>query len=88
MAIKTLLKRYMVGMLGSAVLATTLLFCYRVGQGIYYDYVLFPRLKAEDRYIMPTRWQDFAFQAIFWTAALLLLFASFRLIRFALRSQK
>jgi hypothetical protein len=41
----------------------------------------------EDHYIAPTRWQDFAFQAIFWTAILLLLFAAFRLIRFALKPQ-
>ena len=57
-------------------------------QGIYYDYILFPRLKAEDHYIAPTRWQDFAFQAVFWTVALLALFAAFRLIRFALRTVK
>jgi hypothetical protein len=42
----------------------------------------------EDHYIAPTRWQDFAFQAIFWTAILLLLFAAFRLIRFALKPRK
>jgi len=76
----------MAGVVGASILVPTLFFSYRVAQGIYYDYVLFPKLKAEDHYIAPSRWQDFAFQAIFWTAALLLLFAAFRLIRFALKS--
>jgi hypothetical protein len=63
-------KRLSAGFLGTAVLAPTLFFSYRVLQTIYYDYFLFPKLKAEDHYIAPTRWQDFAFQAIFWTIAL------------------
>ena len=88
MEMNAVLKRCMAGGVGAAILIPSLFFSYRVGQGIYYDYVLFPRLKAEDRYIAPTRWQDFAFQAIFWTIALLLLFVAFRLIRFALKPHR
>lgn len=84
----TQLKRCVAGVAGAAILIPTLFFGYRVAQGIYYDYVLFPKVKAEDHYIAPTRWQDFAFQTIFWTVALLLLFAAFRLIRFALKSDR
>ena len=82
------LRRWLAGLAGIATLIPSLFFGYRVGQGIYYDYILFPREKVEEHYIAPTRWQDFAFQAIFWTSILLLLFVSFRLIRFALKARK
>ena len=72
------------GLVGAIILLPSLYFSYVVGRGMYYDYVLFPQLKAEDHYIAPTRWQDFAFLGIFWTTVLVLFFVSFRLIRFAL----
>jgi hypothetical protein len=50
------------------------------------NFFCFP--KTEDHYVAPARWQDFAFQAIFWTANSLLLFATFRLIRFALKPRE
>jgi hypothetical protein len=77
-----LLKRFLPGAIGIAVLFPSFFFSYHLGQGIHYGYFLFPQLKAEDHYIAPTRWQDFAFQAIFWPTVLLLLYAAFRLIRF------
>jgi hypothetical protein len=83
-----LLKRFLVGAVGVAILFPSFFFSYHVGQGIYYDYFLFPRLKAEEHYIAPTRWQDFAFQLIFWPTVLLLLYVAFRLIRFALKPRK
>ena len=52
---------------------------------MYYDYILFPKLKADDHYITPTRWQDLAFLAIFWTVALTVAFAAFRMIQFAVK---
>jgi hypothetical protein len=78
-------KRWLAGLLGMLILIPTLFFSYRVGDGIYYDYILLPKLKAEDHYIAPTRWQDFVFQAMFWATVVLLLFVAFRLIRFALK---
>jgi len=77
----------MAAVAGAALLIPTMFFSYRVGWGIYFEYVLFPKEKAEEHYIVPSRWQDFAFQAIFWTAVLILLFICFRLIRFALKSR-
>jgi hypothetical protein len=71
------LKRFLAGTVGVAILFPSFLFSYYLGRGIYYDYFLFPKLKAEDYYIAPTRWQDFAFQAIFWPTVLLLLYAAF-----------
>jgi hypothetical protein len=64
------LKRWLAGLAGIATLIPSLFFGYRVGQGIYYDYILFPREKVKEHYLAPTRWQDFAFQSIFWTTIL------------------
>jgi hypothetical protein len=70
---------------GSGILLPIMYFSYTVGLGMYYDYILFPKLKAEDHYIAPTRWQDFTFLAVFWTVASVLAFVSSRMIRFALK---
>jgi hypothetical protein len=78
-------KRVLLGLLGAAILIPVLYFSYNVGRGMYYGYFLFPKIKAEDHYIAPTRWQDFAFLTIFWTTALVLYFVSFRLLRFAMK---
>lgn len=66
-------------------LIPTLYFSYLVGQDMYYDYIVYPKLKGEDHYIAPTRWQDFAFLTIYWTVALVLFFASFLLVRHSLK---
>ena len=55
---------------------------------MYYEYVLLPRLKAEEHYIMPTRWQDWTFPAIFWVGALVLFLFGFRLIRYAMKASR
>jgi hypothetical protein len=81
------MKRILSGLVGAIILLPSLYFSYVVGRGMYYDYILFPKLKAADHYIAPTRWQDFAFLGIFWTTVLVLFFASFRLIRFALKQR-
>lgn len=79
------IKRFLSGLIGTAILIPVLYFGFNVGRGMYYEYVLFPKLKAEDHYIAPTRWQDFAFLAIFWTSAVVLSIVSFLLIRFAMK---
>jgi hypothetical protein len=81
------LRKSLSGLSGVGVLTVTLYFSCVVGSGMYNDYILFPKEKAEDHYIAPTRWQDFTFLAIFWTTAILLMFAAFRLLRFALKRQ-
>jgi hypothetical protein len=81
----TLAKRSLSGLAGTAIFFPILYFSYTVGRGMYYDYILFPKLKADDHYIAPTRWQDFTFLAAFWTVVLVLAFVSYRLIRFALK---
>jgi len=52
---------------------------------MYYDYILFPKLKADEHYIAPTRWQDFTFLAVFWIVVLTVAFVASRMIRFAVK---
>jgi hypothetical protein len=52
---------------------------------MYYHYILFPKLKADEHYIAPTRWQDFTFLAVLWVVILTVAFVAFRLIRFAVK---
>jgi hypothetical protein len=82
-----ILKRCLSGVLAITMLAPSLYFTFIVGQGMYYEYFLWPREKAEEHYIAPTRWQDLVFLAVFWTAIAVALFVSFRLLRFALKSR-
>lgn len=81
-------KRFLSALVSTLILIPSLYFTYTVGRGMYYEYILFPKLKAQDGYIPPTRWQDCAFLAIFWTTAFVLFFVSFRLIRFALHAER
>jgi hypothetical protein len=79
------LKRSVAGLVGTALLLPSLYFSWTVGRGMYYDYILFPKLKADEHYIAPTRWQDFTFLAVFWVVVLTVAFVAFRLIRFAVK---
>lgn len=80
------LRRSLAGVVGTAILLPSLYFGYIVGRGMYYDYILFPKLKADEHYIAPTRWQDFTFLAVFWAVFLTVAFVAFRMIRFAVKS--
>ena len=79
------IKRYLSGLAGTGISIGTAYFGYNVARGMYYNYFLWPKEKAEEHYIVPTRWQDLTFLAVFWVTLLLMVFISFRLIRFALR---
>jgi hypothetical protein len=80
-------KRYFSGFAGTVVFGATAYFSYIVAQGLYYSYIVWPKEKADEHYIVPTRWQDLAFLVVFWVVSLLLFFISFRLIRFALKDR-
>ncbi len=79
------IKKYLSGLAGTCIFIGTAYFSYNVARGMYYNYFLWPKEKAEKHYIIPTRWQDLTSLVVFWATSLLLLFFSFRLIRFALR---
>ncbi len=81
----TAIKRYLSGFAGTGIFIATAYFSYNVAQGMYYNYFLWPKEKAEEHYVIPTRWQDLTFLVVFWAISLLLLFLSFRLVRFALK---
>lgn len=81
-------KRYFSGLLGVGILAVTVYFSFNVTRWKYYSYILWPKEKAEEHYVIPTRWQDLTFLAVFWATSLLLVFASFLLLRFALRGRR
>ncbi|HYL84898.1 MAG TPA: hypothetical protein VE263_11735 [Candidatus Angelobacter sp.] len=63
-------------------------FSFNVARGMYYSYVLWLKEKAEEHYVIPTRWQDLTFLAAFWGTSLLAMFVSFLLIRFALKGRR
>jgi len=44
---------------------------------------LYPKVK--ENYIMPTRWQDFVGLAMFLGATIIILYLSYRLLKYALR---
>jgi len=79
------IRRYLSGLAGAGILIGTAYLSYNVALGMYYNYFLWPKEKAEEHYIIPTRWQDLTFLVGFWATSLLLLYLSFLLIRFALK---
>jgi hypothetical protein len=81
------LKRSVAGLVGTALVLPSLYFSWNVGRGMYYEYILFPKLKADEHYIAPTRWQDFTFLGVFWVVVLTVAFVAFRLIRFAVKTE-
>ena len=54
---------------------------YSLGKDAYFNYYLFPKFKTA--YIAPTRWQDFAALPILWCGSFLLLYLSYRLLKYA-----
>jgi hypothetical protein len=76
------------GTSGALLLGLTLF----VGSGFvrtaYYNYILWPREKAEDHYIMPLRWQDIVAEASIACVLVGLLLLSAYLLRSGFRPQK
>jgi hypothetical protein len=80
--------RWTLGASGAALLGLTLFVGSGFVQTAYYNYIVFPRVKAEDHYTMPLRWQDIVAQVSIACILIALLFLSVHLLRSALRSQK
>jgi hypothetical protein len=75
-------RRITAAFVGVALLLETFATVYSTGQGIYYDYYFYPKVK--ESYIMPTRWQDFVMLGGFMVMAILVLYISYRLLKYAL----
>lgn len=59
---------------------------YSTGERIYYDYYFYPKVK--EGYIMPTRWQDFVGHVVFLGGTILVLYLSYRLLKYAFRHER
>ena len=80
---KVQVRRITAAVVGGTLLLETLATVYSTGEGIYYSYYLYPKVK--ENYIMPTRWQDFVGLAMFLGATIIILYLSYRLLKYALR---
>jgi hypothetical protein len=80
---KVQVRRFAAALVGGTLLLETFATAYSTGERIYYDYYLYPKVK--ENYIMPTRWQDFVGLAMFFGATIVILYLSYRLLKYALR---
>lgn len=76
--------RWISGVSGAAMLGLTLLVVSGFVESLYYDYIFYPRVKAEDHYIMPLRWQDITAESLIACVLIALLLLSTYLLRSAL----
>jgi len=76
-------RRITAALVGGTLLLETFATVYITGERIYYDYYFYPKVK--ENYIMPTRWQDFVGLAMFLGATIVILYLSYRLLKYALR---
>jgi hypothetical protein len=76
-------RRITAALVGGTLLLETLATVYSTGERIYYDYYFYPKVK--ENYLMPTRWQDFVGLAMFLGATIVILYLSYRLLKYALR---
>lgn len=80
--------RWTSGVSGGVLLGLTLFMCSAFVESLYYDYIFYPREKAEDHYIMPLRWQDITAESLIACALITLLLLSTYLLRSAFRRHK
>jgi len=84
-ASKVRLRRVTAALVGCTVLAETFATLYSTGERIYYDYYFYPKVK--EGYVMPVRWQDFFGYAVLLGAAIIVLYVSYRLLKYAFRHE-
>jgi hypothetical protein len=70
-------KRFLSALVATLILIPSLYFSYAVGRGMYYEYILFPKLKAEDHYILRLVGKILPSSLFFWTTAFLLFYRLF-----------
>jgi hypothetical protein len=83
---KVQVRRITAALVGGTLLLETLAMVYSTGERIYYDYYFYPKVK--EGYIMPTRWQDFIGHAVLLGATILVLYLSYRLLKYAFRHER
>jgi hypothetical protein len=82
---RTLWRRLSSAFAGGALLLVTLIEAYFQSFGFYEEHYIWPMQK----YGVPTalRWQDIVFVVVFWLIAIALLYASYRLLKYAFRRE-
>jgi hypothetical protein len=83
--VRRLKRRFMPALVGSLLLVGTPVEAYFQSFGFYQEHYVWPREKYG--VLTPLRWQDVAFQVMFWPVALGLFYLSYRLLRYAFRRQ-
>jgi hypothetical protein len=78
-------RRTTAAFVGTTLLLETLATVYGTGERIYYDYYFYPRVKED--YPTLFRWQDFVELCGFLVAVILVLYLSYRLLKYALRKK-
>jgi len=79
--------RWTSGVSGGVLLGLTFFMCSGFVESLYYDYMFYPRVKAQDHYIMPLRRQDITAESLIACALIALLLLSTYLLRSAFRRQ-
>lgn len=84
-ASKMSVRRFTSFLIGGPLLLGTIWTGINLAEGTYYSYYLFPKFK--EGYIIPTRWQDILALVVLWAGTILLLYVSYRLLKYAFRRQ-
>ena len=79
------MRRLISALVGTSLLLVTLVEAYFQSFGFYEEHYIIPRAKYG--VLTPLRWQDIAFLLVFWPMAITLFYASYRLLRYALRTR-
>jgi hypothetical protein len=78
---KVAVHRFTSALVGGSLFLATVWAGFNLAEQAYYDYYFFPKFKGG--YIMPTRWQDFVTLVALWSGTFVVLYVSFRLLKYA-----
>jgi hypothetical protein len=82
---KMRVRRFTSILVGGPLLLGTVWTGINLAEGAYYSYYFFPKFK--ESYIMPTRWQDIVSLVVLWGGTILVLYLSYRLLKYAFRNK-
>ena len=83
---KTLWRRIAAAVSGSVLMPTALAGAYVPSLDFYKEHYSIPREKYG--ILIAPRWQDIVFLLIFWAVALMILFFSYRLLKYAIKNTR
>jgi len=83
---RALARRFIPALVGILLLVATVVEGYFQSFGFYEEHYVWPMEKYG--VLTPLRWQDILFLVVFWFVAIGLLYLSYRLLRYAFRSNR